>query len=64
MMDKKEMYPRIEWLRFKRNELMHMKKDLSVLAFSRLWGEMSQALNSLQSEDYKRTLIPRKGNVR
>ena len=63
MMGKKEMYPRIEWLRFKRNELMHMKKDLSVLAFNRLWDEKSQALNSLQSEDYKRTLIPRKGNA-
>lgn len=63
MMGKKEIYPRIEWLRFKRNELMHMKKDLSVLAFNRLWDEKSQALNSLQSEDYKRTLIPRKGNA-
>lgn len=63
MMGKKEMYPRIEWLRFKRNELMHMQKDLSVLAFNRLWDEKSQALNSLQREDYKRTLIPRKGNA-
>ena len=63
MMGKKEMYPRIEWLRFKRNELMHMKKDLPVLAFNHLWDEKSQALNSLQSEDYKRTLIPRKGNA-
>ena len=45
-------YPQIEKLRFKRNELFHMKEDqrnMSKPEFDRQWDEVSQLLTDLSS---------------
>ena len=46
----KPNYPRIEQLRFKRNELFHMKEDQRIMSepkFDNQWNEVSQLLTDL-----------------
>ena len=64
MIDKNRIYPGIENLRICRNQLMHMKKDLSAQEFHLWWDEIWQILVSLKSKGYEWSHhIPRKGNV-
>ena len=64
MIDKNRIYPGIEKLRICRNQLMHMKKDLSAQEFQLWWDEIWQILVSLKSKGYEWSHhIPRKGNV-